>query len=147
MSEPDLAQIESELRGRTLLVYWYFIRHSDSHVGARAIQRAMKFSSPSVASHHLEKLRRLGLLKKRLGEYHLTGDVKVGLLKFFVKLGRLMLPRYLFYAVLFTAMFLTYMIIYPQTFSGHNIVALMFGGLACTILWYETLRILRETPF
>lgn len=147
MTELDITKIESELKGKTLLVYWYFIRHSESYIGARAVQRALGFSSPSVASHHLEKLMRLGLLKKKLGEYTLVGEIKVGFLKLFIKLGKLILPRYLFYAVFFTTMFLTYVVLYPQNLSGHNIVALLFGATAVFILWYETFKIHREAPF
>lgn len=149
MAEENLSQIESELRGKTLLVYWYFIRQGDVRVGVRTVQRALNLSSPSVASHHLEKLRRLGLLEKdSLGEYKLVGEVKVGFLRFFVRLGRMMLPRYLFYAVMFSCMLLTYLVVYPQSLSNvHNLVALIFGGVACIILWYETIKVHREAPF
>jgi len=149
MPEFDFAQIEAELRGKTLIVYWYFIRRGSASIGVREVQRALNFSSPSVASHHLEKLRRLGLLNKNnVGEYSLAEEVKVGFLKLFVKLGRVMLPRYLFYAVMFTAMLLTYVVVYPQSLSNaHNVVALMFGVIACLVLWYETIRIYREAPF
>ena len=96
MAEGSPSHVESELKGKTLLVYWYFIRQGNVSVGVRTVQRALNLSSPSVASHHLEKLRRLGLLDKdSLGEYRLVGEVKVGLLRFFVRLGRVMLPRYL----------------------------------------------------
>jgi len=149
VAEENLSQIESELRGKTLLVYWYFIRQGDVRVGVRTVQRALNLSSPSVASHHLEKLRRLGLLEKdSLGEYKLVGEVKVGFLRFFVRLGRMMLPRYLFYAVMFSCMLLTYLVVYPQSLSNvHNLVALIFGGVACIILWYETIKVHREAPF
>lgn len=149
MAERDLSHIESELKGKTLLVYWYFLRQGDDRIGVRAVQRALDFSSPSVAFHHMEKLRRLGLLDKNpLGEYSLVGEVKVGLLRHFVRWGRIMLPRHLFYAVMFTGMILTYLIVYPQSLSNvHNLVALIFGGVSCLIFWYETLKIRREAPF
>ena len=42
-------------------------------VGAREVQRDLGLSSPSVAWHHLEKLRELGLLRKNArGEYTLA---------------------------------------------------------------------------
>ena len=100
MTELDSSHIEAELRGKTQPVYWYFVRRGDERIGVRSVQRALNFSSPSVASHHLEKLRRLGLLSKNsIGEYILVGDLKL-----FVRLGRLMVPRYIYYAVLFTSM-------------------------------------------
>jgi predicted DNA-binding transcriptional regulator len=89
-SSPELAVIESQLKGKTLLVYWYLLRSSRSSVGVREVQRTLGFSSPSVAAHHLDKLLSLGLVdKKGTGEYFLTQEVKVGLLRFFTRLGAL----------------------------------------------------------
>lgn len=144
----DEDYIESELKGRTLQVYWHFLSLGKKSVGVRELQRALNLSSPSVAFHHLEKLRRLGLLQKKItGDYHLVQKVKVGVLKQFIGLGKLLLPRYLFYAIFFTTMLVSYLIIYDQTLSLHNIVALIFGTSSSLILWYETFRILKQVPF
>ena len=148
MDELDPTRIESELRGKTLITYWYVIRRGSNPIGVRQVQRSLGFSSPSVALHHLEKLRELGLLKKNpTGEYVLVEEVKVGFLKFFVKFGRFMLPRYLFYAVLLTTMLVGYLVLYQQPFTIHNIVALLFGIIAAGILWYETVKVIRQAPF
>jgi len=145
---PDLAQIESELRGKTLLVYWHMLRTPTSKTGVREIQRTLGFSSPSVASHHLEKLVSLGLVDKTMtGEYFLTQEVKVGLLRFFTRLGKFLIPRYLFYSVWFSTMLAVYLVLNAPTGSVHNVVAIVFGLLACFILWFETVRLWREKPF
>jgi len=147
-SSHDLSLIESELKGKTLIVYWYLLRQAPTSIGVRAVQRALGFSSPSVAAHHLEKLRSLGLVSKSsLGMYQLTQEVKVGVLRSFTKLGRFLIPRYLFYSVFFTTMFITYLLIYPQTLNVHNIVAYLFGISASVIFWYETVRVWRQKPF
>jgi len=145
----DLAQIESELKGKTLLVYWHLLRSSGSQVGVREIQRSLKLSSPSVAVHHLEKLISLGLVDKSpTGEYYLTQEVKVGLLRFFTRLGRFLVPRYLFYSVWFSTMLVVYLALYgPHTLSIHNLIAIIFGLLASLILWFETIRLWRQKPF
>lgn len=144
----DLARIESELKGKTLQIYWYMLRTPGSHVGVREIQRQLHLSSPSVASHHLEKLVSLGLVdKSRIGEYYITQEVKVGLLRFFTRLGRFLVPRYLFYSIWFTTMLVTYIILYPHNGSIHNLVAVIFGTLATVILWLETARLWRQKPF
>jgi len=144
----ELAQIESELKGKTLQIYWYMLRSPGSHVGVREIQRTLHLSSPSVASHHLEKLVSLGLVDKtRTGEYYITQEVKVGLLRFFTRLGRFLVPRYLFYSVWFTTMLITYFIFYQPNGSIHNLVAMIFGTLASLILWLETIRLWRQKPF
>jgi predicted DNA-binding transcriptional regulator len=148
MTEPkpasDLTQIESELKGKTLQIYWYMLRSPGSHVGVREIQRALHLSSPSVAAHHLEKLVTMGLVDKtRIGEYYITQEVKVGLLRFFTRLGRFLVPRYLFYSIWFTTMLILYMALYRQ----YSPVALIFGTLASLVLWLETIRLWRQKPF
>jgi predicted DNA-binding transcriptional regulator len=144
----DLTQIETELKGKTLLVYWYLLRTPTTGVGVREIQRALHFSSPSIAAHHLEKLMTLGLVdKKGTGEYYLTQEVKIGLLRFFTRLGRFLVPRYLFYSIFFTTMLAVYAVFYGHTGSIHNLVALVFGASASIVLWLETIRLWREKPF
>jgi len=148
VSPVDLAVVESELKGKTLLVYWYLLRSPSSGVGVREVQRSLGFSSPSVAAHHLEKLLSLGLVEKSMtGEYFVAQEVKVGILRFFTRLGRFLVPRYLFYSVWFSTMLLVYLALYGHTGSIHNIVAIIFGLAACLILWFETLRLWREKPF
>ncbi|MGD8546187.1 MAG: hypothetical protein PVH12_08450 [Candidatus Bathyarchaeota archaeon] len=144
----DLAFLESELKGKTLLVYWYLVTSPGSRVGVREIQRKLGFSSPSVASYHLNRLVSLGLVEKTVtNDYMLISEVKVGLLRFFTRLGRFLLPRYLFYSVWFTTMLVCYLIFYGQNFGIHNVVALIFGFSASVILWFETMRLWREKPF
>lgn len=147
-SASDLALIESELKGKTLLVYWYFLKSRATAVGVREIQRSLGFSSPSVASHHLEKLLSLGLIEKtNTGEYFLVQQVKVGMLRFFTKMGRFLVPRYLFYSVWLTTMLIFYILYYGYTGDAHNLAALIFGVSSSLILWYETFRLWRERPF
>jgi len=147
-SSSDLAVVESELKGKTLLVYWYLLRSPSSGVGVREVQRSLGFSSPSVAAHHLEKLLSLGLVEKSMtGEYFLAQEVKVGILRFFTRMGRYLVPRYLFYSVWFSTMLTVYLALYGHSGSIHNIVAIIFGLAACLILWFETLRLWREKPF
>jgi len=147
-SSPTDAEIESHLRGKTLLVYLFMLRAHGSSVGVREVQRALGFSSPSVAAHHLEKLCSLGLVEKTpRGEYLLAREVKVGILKFFIKFGRFMVPRFLFYSVWFTTMLIFYLVFYGHSLSIHNVVAIIFGVLACVVLWLETIRLWIEKPF
>ncbi len=148
VSFSDLAVIESQLKGKTLLVYWYMLRASRSSVGVREVQRALGFSSPSVAAHHLNKLLSLGLVdQKGTGEYFITQEVKVGLLRFFTRLGRFLVPRYLFYSVWLSTMLIVYLVFYGLNGSIHNIAAIIFGVIACLILWFETVRLWKEKPF
>ena len=149
MQEERERIIESELKGLTLRVYWHILSlNKKESIGTRSVQRALGLSSPSVASHHLEKLKTLGLLDKdSTGEYRLVGLVKVGVLRNFVGVLGVLLPRYLFYSTMFTAMLVLYPIIYPPNFSAHNIMAFVFGISAVVVSWNETFRVWRMRPF
>jgi predicted DNA-binding transcriptional regulator len=148
LSEQQEKVIESELKGVTLRVYWHLLSLKKQSIGVRPVQRALGLSSPSVALHHLEKLRTLGLLQKHItGEYHVVEHVKVGVLRDFVGVLGFLLPRYLFYSTMFTVMLVLYPILYPPNFSVHNIVALIFGACAVGFSWSETYRAWRLKPF
>ena len=140
------AVIESELKGKTLLVYMYMLRSPTEAVGVREVQRELGFSSPSVSSYHLTKLLELGLIENVYGDYKVVKEVKVGVLRQFVTLGGVMLPRYLFYAVLVTTMIITYLIQRPFYPSPESITTLVMGLVPAIILWYETARIWRDKP-
>lgn len=152
MSKPrrefDLAVLESALKGKTLLVYWYLLQQPSRTVGVRQVQRALGFSSPSIAVHHLGKLDDLGLVgKKMTGEYVLEEEVKVGILRFFMRMGRFLVPRYLFYSVLFSTMLATYFTLYTLGQIPLSFYAVMFGLIASLIFWVETVRLWRTKPF
>jgi len=140
------AYIESELKGKTLLVYLHMIKNPDEPVGVREVQRELGFSSPSVSSYHLNKLQDLGLVENIRGDYTLVREIKVGVLKQFVTLGGLMLPRYLFYAALMTTMLITFIIQRPLILTRETITTLVMGIVPSIILWYETVKIWRERP-
>ncbi len=149
MDEDKERVVESELKGLTLRIYWHILGSDNKdRIGVRPIQRELGLSSPSVALHHLEKLRTLGLLEKSVtGDYRLVGEIKVGVLKNFVGLLGFLVPRYLFYSTMFTVMLVLYPILYPPNFSVHNIMALVFGITAIVISWSETFRVWRMRPF
>jgi len=137
-------ELEAELRGKTFRVYMYMLMRGKPSYGVREIQRALGLSSPSVAAYHLTKLERMGLVGKKLGEYYVAREVDVGVLRQFMRLGRLRLPRCSFYATLVTSMLITYVLIVPQTLSVHNVAALIMGGLSSAFLWFEALKAWRE---
>ncbi len=142
----DDAQIESELKGKTLLVYMHILKAGQETVGVREVQRTLGFSSPSVAAYHLQKLQDLGLVENAYGDYRLIKEVKVGVLRSFVSVGGVMLPRFLFYAVLVTSMLVTFLIQFPFSPSREYITTLVMGLVPSIFLWYETVKIWREKP-
>jgi len=142
------AELEYALRGKDWKVYWLLLK-SGRPLSAREVQRELHFSSPSVAQHHLEQLRELGLVQKQDvgGDYSLISDVKIGVLRHFVKLGRLMFPRYFFYALFSTAFYMIYLLVLMQGFTRENLFILSFGAIVSAIFWYEAIRIWSLRPF
>jgi len=142
----DDASIESELKGKTLLIYMHILKAGKETIGVREIQRALNFSSPSVAAYHLQKLQDLGLVENAYGDYHLIKEVRVGVLRSFVSFGGFMLPRYLFYAVLLTSMLITFLVTFSFIPTREYITTLVMGIVPAAIFWYETVKIWREKP-
>jgi predicted DNA-binding transcriptional regulator len=144
----DEADFEYALRGKAWKVYWLLLK-SGQQMSVREVQKALHFSSPSVANHHLEQLRQLGLVQKQDigGTYSLVSEVKIGVLKHFVKLGRLMFPRYFFYAVFSTVSYIVYLTMLVQSFTRENLFITLFGAIVSAIFWYEAFRVWRLKPF
>ena len=141
----DDETIASQLRGNTLRVYWVLLNAEDGVIGVRELQRRLDFSSPALAAYHLNKLEGLGLVAKERGDYRLVREVRVGILKQFIKLGTFMLPRYILYAIMFTTLLVFFVSQFNEV-SFYSVFALVFGVLGTVILWYETIRGWRQKP-
>jgi DNA-binding transcriptional ArsR family regulator len=144
----DETKFEYALRGKAWKVYWLLLK-SGRPISVREVQRALHFSSPSVANHHLEQLRELGLVQKQDvgGHYFLVNEVKIGVLRHFVKLGKLLFPRYFFYAVFSTSFYIAYLLVLMQGFTRENLFIISFGAIVSAIFWYEAFRIWSMRPF
>ena len=145
MSSFDGEKIASEMKGNTLRAYWALLNSKDGLMGVRELQRQLGFSSPALAAYHLNKLEEFELVVKERGDYRLVRQVKVGVLKQFIKLGTFLLPRYVLYATLFT-MLLIFFLTQLEELSFYSVFALMLGILSTVILWYETIRVWRQKP-
>ncbi len=148
MNGNDETDLEYALRGKAWKVYWFLLK-TGGPVGVREVQRSLHFSSPSIAFHHLEQLRELGLVEKQEigGHYVLVGQVKIGVLRHFVKLGKLLFPRYFFYALFSTLFYIFYIAVLFTGFSRDNLFIISFGAIVCAIFWYEAYRVWTMRPF
>ena len=154
LGRPDLLNADNEveleyaLRGKAWKVYWFLLKNGRP-VSVREVQRALHFSSPSIANHHLEQLRELGLVQKEEigGHYVLVSDVKIGVLRHYVQLGKLLFPRFFFYAVFSTVFYAAYLLFLMQGFTRENLFILSFGAIVCAIFWYEAYRVWSMRPF
>jgi DNA-binding transcriptional ArsR family regulator len=148
LTAEDETELDYALRGKAWKVYWLLLKNGHP-MSVREVQRALHFSSPSVANHHLEQLRELGLVEKQDigGHYYLVSQVKIGVLRHFVKLGKLLFPRYFFYAVFSTTLLITYLLFLMQGFTRENLFILSFGTTVSVIFWYEAVRVWFLRPF
>jgi len=143
----DEERISSELKGNTLLVYWYLLKKGRGSCGVREVQRVLGFSSPSSASYHLEKLRELGLVSKdHSGDYQVSRVVKAEAISAFIFFGGHAFPKYLVYASATSIMILLFLALFSHSISPIMVAALLPGALAAGIFWYETLKVWRHKP-
>ena len=148
MNAVNETELEYALRGKAWKVYWFLLKNGRP-VSVREVQRALHFSSPSIANHHLEQLRELGLVQKEEigGHYVLVSDVKIGVLRHYVQLGKLLFPRFFFYAVFSTVFYVAYLAFLVQGFTRENLFIISFGAIVCAIFWYEAYRVWSMRPF
>jgi len=128
---------EPSVNGNTRKVYLFMIKRNKP-VGIRETQRALGFSSPTLALYHLEKLKDLGLIKQTPEGYVIDKFV----LKDFINLKGLILPRFFFYSIFFTSLLILRFTIFLNS-PQHT--TFIFDLLICISVaiafWYETLRI------
>lgn len=148
MSEdPDKDLVDKLLKGRTMSVYALLL--SSGEMGVRDVQRALGFSSPSLALHHLTKLSELDLVTKDIdGVYSVTRTVRVGSLSLFIKFGTRLLPRFLFLGTLFSAMLVIYLLVFVSwPLTGGDIMFISMSLIAILLSFNETRRIWLLKPF
>ena len=141
-----MEEVRSKLKGTTLRVYWHLIR-SGKPTTTRRLQRNLGLSSPSVASYHLEKLMDMNLVKKNVsGDYELKKTVSLEVMNSFVRISRLMIPRYMFYTTFFFTLLIVFTVGYASSLSQQGVFALVFGVSGLVITGYETWRQWRLKP-
>ncbi|HEX6561373.1 MAG TPA: hypothetical protein VF016_05035 [Nitrososphaera sp.] len=132
--------IERKLQGRTLQVYLYLLRKGEPG-GIREIQRDLGLSSPSVADYQVEKLVGMGLAAKDShGRVYVIRKVRVRALESYVNFGRFSVPRLAFYASVFSAVSVLYVIF---NLSSWSVYGLAVPAAAAGVLWLEAWRMWR----
>jgi len=144
LSDAEEGKLAKEVAGEynTLRVYLYMLKAEDS--SSRDVQRALGFSSPTLAQHHLEKLRKYDLVSRDAdGTYHVRYR-SFGILKLYVRSGRWILPRTVFFAVLFGIMAVGFIALIPQ--HRYFWVASILSIVGLTYSIYETVRFYKVLP-
>ena len=148
MKTGEVSEFEYSLRGKDWNVYWILLKNGQP-MSVREVQKALRFTSPSVAQHHLEQLRTLGLVQKQDvgGSYFLVNEVKIGVLRHFVKLGKLLFPRYFFYAMFASGSYIAYLLLFFPGITPQSLFVIIFGAVVCAVFWFEAARVWSLKPF
>jgi hypothetical protein len=124
-----------DLTGNTLRVYWLMLQNS-AEIGPRDVQRKLRFSSPNLAVYHLDKLVELGLADKTLGQYRLTEKVHIGFFKHFARIGKLVFPRQILYASMWSTL-VAFIALTFRDWNYYSMFAVVLGLLGLVIFWFE----------
>jgi hypothetical protein len=148
LSAPQEAQLDHVLRGEASKVYWLLLKNTRP-VDAYEIQRQMHFRSPiPLVQRHLDELTNIGLAEKQeSGNYVAASEVRSNVLRHYLNLGRLLFPRYLFYASFATLFYSAFLLFFVERFSRENLFISFFGAIVCVIFWYEAKRFWSLRPY
>jgi hypothetical protein len=132
----------ADIRGNTLRVYVYLLRSGTSEL--REVQRALGFSTPSLASYHLGRLVDAGYATQdEHGRYMVVQGASNTILEGYTKLGGFVVPQLLFFSVLFSIVigfFAVMALSYPA-----YVPPLIAASVAMVVaFWYETARVWRR---
>ena len=123
------------LHGKTLLVYRFIITKNEP-VGVREIQRKLKFSSPSLAQYHIDKLKNEDLIKEETGGY--IADKVI--LKNLVRFRSMLIPRFFFYLIFTFGFIVELTVLLPPIITKEYLVAVMFTLAASVAFGTETYK-------
>ena len=137
-------KIVKDLTGRTLMIY--FVLLNKKSVGVRELQRHLNLSSPSVAKYHLEKLVNLNLLVNRNGIYHLDRKADLPILTSWVLIGKLLFPKTIFIAILFTFLFIGYLSFIYTYWNKDSLFVVLFGVGIMVYVWLDVVFQFRRKP-
>lgn len=137
--------MSQEIRGNTLKVYLYLVRHGSSEL--RDIQRGVGLSSASLASYHLAKLSEAGFVTQdEHGRYSAVKEASDKVLEGYSRVGPAIVPQLFFFALLFTILvaFFSFEALYLESFTPYLIAV---SAAMVIVFWYETVRLWRRLAF
>jgi len=136
------------ISGTTWDVYLYILT-SREPVGVRDVWRTLKFSSPSLAQYHINKLLELEVVHQTLdGKYLVKEKEQIEALRNFVLLRGKLIPRLVFYGALVSGILAAYLILWSFKWNFQDLVVLaicIFSIFAFFFEAYNQNRSLRAT--
>lgn len=128
-----------EIRGNTLKVYLYLLKHGPSEL--RGIQRGVGLSSPSLTSYHLGKLSEAGFVTQNdYGVYSAVKEAADKVLEGYARVGKTVVPQFFFFALLFTIL-IGFFSFAALSLSGFTPYLVVVGLAMVLVFWYETIRL------
>ena len=125
-------ELEYALRGKAWKVYWFLLKNG-APVGVREVQRALHFSSPSIAFHHLEQLRELGLVEKQEvgGHYVLGWSSKNWCASALRETWQTAVSTILLLRPVLNRVLRLYLALMVHSFTRDNLFIISFGAIVC----------------
>jgi hypothetical protein len=134
--------VGQEIKGNTLKVYLYLLRHGPSEL--KDVQRGVGLSSPSLASYHLGRLLEGGFVtQNEYGVYSAVKEASDRVLEGYARVGSAIVPQFFFFAVFFTVLvaFFSFAALWLSGFTPYLVVV---GVAMVVVFWYETWRLWRR---
>ena len=128
------------LKGTTLRVY-RFMFQKGKPVRTHEVQRALNFSSPSLAQYHIGKLLTAGLIRESENGYAVDRVTFDNL----VRVRRMVIPFQITYAVLFaSALIVMLTVLRPAILTSVYVFALVVIWFGLVAALYESIRAVRR---
>ncbi len=144
MNEVKREDLDVEIGGEynTLRVYIYMLKAKAASM--RDVQKALGFSSSTLAQHHLEKLRKYSLAVKDYDGTYRVRSSSFGILKLYVRSGRWIVPRTVFFVMIFSVLAGGFLLQISQ--HPYFLVAAVISIVGLVYAVYETFRSYKVLP-
>ena len=104
----------------------------------RDVWRTLKFSSPSLAQYHINKLLDMGLVgQTREGKYWVKEKAQIQVLRSFVLLRGRLISRLVFYGALIAGLFGAYLIYGSFRWNFRDLVVLIVSVFSVSAFLFE----------
>jgi len=128
---------KKHISGTTWDVYLYILT-SREPVGVRDVWRTLRFSSPSLAQYHINKLLDMKVVHQtRDGKYYVKEKEQIEALRSFVLLRGRLIPRLVFYGALVSGILVAYLIFWSFKWNFRDLVVLAISVFSIFAFFLE----------
>jgi len=147
MSDSKL-QDQSLVSKSNELVYLFVASRGGNHPTLKQVQNALRFSSPSSALFHLQKLEQAGIVgKDQYSNYYVTKPMTSPYVSRFVVVRKMVLPKRLLYAMIVTAIAIMFALVLSRFIMEQVVLLALAPNLfSAAIFWYEAYEDWKTIP-